>query len=328
MGAHLKEADMLVHTQTGPYMPKSDAGKRLWMESFIASIARQPDRLGIDDRMFEYYQRVVRTFVEALQRTKNPAQGGPAATHAKNAARKQAVAVCRQLAMMFKNDPSMTDAQKIGLGLHVDVGAAKRTKRPGTFPQLMVQGAASGGHRIRFKQTRPISNPYESTSMGKPQGVSHLLLFGAFGDKPLGLEHARFIGAYTRSPFEVNYPLQSGVEGKVATYYGRWLTGRGDVGPWSPGVSMIVARACAGVEQVTFGYLFGLDAPAPPEMDTDATGAVRVIPPEALPSGADDARSNTPRSAAALAATAADASEARRVVETKYVLVPAREVAE
>lgn len=247
-------------TQTGPYMPKSDTGKRIWMEQFIQNFAELREQFGVDDRMWEYYQRTVKRFAEALAVAQNPSTGTPDKVRAKNDRRKEAVALCRSLAMMVKHDPGMTSPEKIKLGLHVDdenltlVQLPKGILNTTGFPRLYLDALPTGGHRIRYGQDAHMG------SKAKPKGVTHMLLFAAIGERPnMEVRHARLLGAYTRRPIELNYPAGAGVEGLHATYYGRWLTTRGDIGPWSPGVSMIIARECVSMEQVSFAHIFGVD---------------------------------------------------------------------
>jgi hypothetical protein len=50
---------------------------------------------------------------------------------------------------------------------------------------------------------------------------------------------AKFYGAFTRNPIGVLFDDES--DGKVATYFARWSTIRGEVGPWSVPVAMRIA---------------------------------------------------------------------------------------
>jgi hypothetical protein len=272
-------------TQSGPYMPKSDTGKRAWMEAFIRSFAEYREQFGIDDRMWEYYQRTVKRFAEALAIARNPATGTPDEVRAKNDARKEAVAICRALAMMVKHDPGMTAPDKIKLGLHVDEENLTPVKLPKGillstgFPRLYLDALPTGGHRIRYGQDA------HTGSRAKPKGVTHMLLVAAIGDRPnMEVRYARLMGAHTRWPIELNYPAGAGVEGLHATYYGRWLTSRGEIGPWSPGVSMIIARECVAMEQVSFAHIFGFGQPAAlPSGDVCERALPEGVEPKRLP---------------------------------------------
>ena len=74
----------------------------------------------------------------------------------------------------------------------------------------------------------------------KPFGAIQLQLFVAIGTAAVTDESAaQFYGAFTRNPVGVAFGAED--DGKVATYFARWATRRGDVGPWSLPVSMRIA---------------------------------------------------------------------------------------
>jgi hypothetical protein len=242
-----------------PYMPDSDLGKKAWMERFISTIERDPEHYGFTDaRKFEYVQRTIRTFITAVEATSARGTRSTSAVAAKNKARKEAVALCRSIAMDIKGDSAFSDAEKQALGIHVHAATPEDAKLPqgeltgsAGFPVLVVQNSPNGGHVIRYRDTT-------SPSKAKPKGVSHLLLFAAIGDKPhMRRTHARLLGAYTKRPFEIMYPADCSLEGMYVTYYARWLTTRGDMSPWSPGVSKMIGDARASLREVDFPHLFG-----------------------------------------------------------------------
>ena len=62
----------------------------------------------------------------------------------------------------------------------------------------------------------------------------------ALGSQPIdNPDQAQRVGLFTRSQMTVNFTLADG--GKCATYFGRWVSRKGDTGPWSSPVSMSVA---------------------------------------------------------------------------------------
>lgn len=243
-----------------PYMPDDDLGKKMWMENFIKRLERDPKRYGFDDpRMFEYIQRTIRNFIKAVNVVSNPAQRSPHATLVKNQARAEAVPMCREIAMRLKWDPTLSDEEKIALGVNIDEALPERAKLPegvlpGTlgYPELAVVSSPNGGHVIRFR------DPNAGKSKGKPRGVSHFLLYGAIGPKPdMCVTHARLLYPYTKSPIEIMYPRSCGLEGLYVTYYGRWLTTRGELSPWSRPVSKMIGEAQVSLRDCAFAHLFG-----------------------------------------------------------------------
>lgn len=257
-----------------PYMPDSDSGKARWMERFITQLEKDPERYGFDDpRMFEHYRRTIRTFIKAADAVAAKGQRSPSLVAEKNRAKKEAVKMCRDFAMQFKADSSLTIEDKRALGLHVDAADPEEAKLPAGlltgslgYPTLYVQNSPNGGHVIRYKD---LMSP---TSKAKPKGVSHLLLYGAIGEKPnMRKTHARLLGAYTSRPFEIMYPVSCGLEGLYVTYFGRWLTTRGEMSPWSPGVSKIIGETQVSLSECEFAHVFGKEG----FIDALPEGAVR-----------------------------------------------------
>jgi len=241
-----------------PYMPDSDSGKRTWMERFLAQIETDPEHYGFDDpRMFEYTQRTIREFITASKATEHKPGRSHLAVTTKNEARKRAVRMCRDIAMRLKFDPTISLEELRALGIRTDEAPPEDAKLPqgavrGTagYPSLNVQNSPNGGHVISWFD-------WTSKSKAKPKGVSHLLLFAAIGEKPhMRHTHARLLGCYTKRPFEIMYPVGCGIEGLYVTYYGRWLTTRGEMSPWSPGVSKMIGDTQVSLRDSDFGHIF------------------------------------------------------------------------
>ncbi len=250
---------MIPKQRRKPYMPDSDVGRQMWMERFITQIETDPQRYGFADaRMFEYVQRTIRTYIKAVAAAANRGLRSPKVTREKNEARSKAVPLCREIAMRLKRDPTLSSEEKDLLGIRTEEpspavdaalpsGPSAASEMP---PDLAVLSSADGGHVIRYRF------PAESRR-AKPRGVSHLLLFASIGEKPrMSATHARLLGAYTRRPFVIRYPMGCGLEGLYVTYYGRWLTTRGEIGAWSKGVSMMIAAAPVSLHDCAFSHLF------------------------------------------------------------------------
>lgn len=252
---------MEVKHRRKPYLPDSDTGKAQWMERFLTQIETDPERYGFHDaRMFEYTQRTIREFITLARAVKNTGTRSKCQVTEKNEARSKAVAMCREHAMRLKVDPNLSHAEKELLGICADTARPEKAKLPPSllnaemgFPALNVLHGANGSHVISYLDGL-------TKSKAKPKGVSHLLLFGAIGEKPnMRPLYARLLGAYTKRPFEVMYPIDCGLEGKYVTYYGRWLTTRGDVGQWSRGVSVIISDGQVSLQKSPFAHLLGAD---------------------------------------------------------------------
>ncbi len=282
-------------TKTGPYMPKSDKGKRQWMANFITNLELDLERYGIEERYFAYVKDRVQRFIKASEAAAVPQNRNGVLTAGKNEARAEAVQLCRELAMKFKANPAYSDSERVALGIHIDAERPKRSKGKLRAPSIRVSSSPDGGHIIKFScgkkdaasssssppPTDDLKAAADTKSKAKPAWASHLLLFACVGEKGAKggacARDARLLGAYTKQPIGIDYPMGSGVEGKCATYWARWLTGTGEIGPWSKPASMIIAAA-RGSAAVPFAHLFvGVKQEEPNDEGADEIADAREL---------------------------------------------------
>lgn len=105
---------------------------------------------------------------------------------------------------------------------------------PQTSPLINIMGIAPGSHTLRFADSR---TPY---SGAKPFGATELQVFVAISDKAEAqISEARYYGKFTKNPAIIEFDARH--DGKIATYYARWVSRRGENGPWSLPVVMRIA---------------------------------------------------------------------------------------
>ena len=110
----------------------------------------------------------------------------------------------------------------------------KPVKCPTTAPLLTLEAVRAGEHVLRYADSaRP-------GRIAKPEGACDLQLFVALTRSSVAVspEQARYHRSYTRTPFVVELAWKA--DGLIATYYARWSTRRGEVGPWSAPLSVRV----------------------------------------------------------------------------------------
>ena len=225
--------------QTGPYIPDDDAGARGWMNNFAKHVASAPAAVGLSAADSALLTALADDFDAAMKQVNDPRTRTTVAIAEKDEARNAAKSTFRFYAMQIKASRGVDDAQKIALGIHVDSGARTPYGAPVNSPLLDILGATPGRHVLRYHDA---DTP---KSRRKPPGVTHLLLFAAIaGGEVRDPEQARFIGAYTRQPFHVDFDAAKHA-GKTATYFGRWLTAKGLLGPWSLPISMTISAGGA-----------------------------------------------------------------------------------
>ena len=102
-------------------------------------------------------------------------------------------------------------------------------------PLLTIDGMKPGIHSLRY------ADPKNPEKRGKPGGQqSEFQLFIAITDTHNApIEEARYHGVFPRNRFDVQFDSRD--DGKIATHYGRWVSNRGEHGPWSAPVSLRIA---------------------------------------------------------------------------------------
>jgi len=222
------------------YLPRTDSGLRDWLINFASLIADNPGRYGLDSADADVITNQSDAYDDAYQESQAPTSRTSDIIARKDALRASAVASVRVYARMIKANMGVSNEDKIALGLHVDDPTRTPIPAPTTAPLLMITGAFSGTHELRYAdETTPASRR-------KPEGVMQLQLSMVVGDSPsANPEDARLVGLYTKQPITIEHDPEHA--GQVATFFGRWVTRKGLVGPWSLPEAMTIAFGGAGV---------------------------------------------------------------------------------
>jgi hypothetical protein len=153
---------------------------------------------------------------------------------ATDTARVNALAVVRPLAVQCSLNAGVSDGNKTALGVTVRKTTPTPIPAPTTSPTLSLVAAIHNQHTLTYRdQATP-------TSKAKPFGAVALELWQAIGTTPaVDPDQCKMIKRITKGPFVVAFDGLS--VGKVATYFGRWVTqsgvgGESTSGPWSAGL--------------------------------------------------------------------------------------------
>ena len=218
------------------YMPRRDDDLAIWLQSFAGGISSNPSLYMLTPGQAAPIQSVVDDFVTAHRVANNSATRTRVTIIAKDNARSIAVHLCQQYYSLIKVNAGIDDADKIAIGVRPINPARRRISCPQTSPLLNILGCTPGEHTLRYRDT---TTPGSS---GKPFGAIALQLFVAIGDGPgaaKNREEAKLVGSFTRNPIAVAFEQSD--DRKKATYWARWVSRRGEVGPWSLPASMSIA---------------------------------------------------------------------------------------
>lgn len=219
---------------SGSYIPASDSGFLAWLDNFDDITSVDFAALGLTGGQAAAITAQRTAYDASYAAAINPATRTPVTIATKDTDKATALATVRPLAQLIRNNPDVDDATKISLGLTVPDTDPTPIPAPLTFPLLDVLAATPGIHKLQYRDS---DTP---TTKAKPYGALQMELYQAIGTAAApDPSTATFVGLITKSPFEVE--LDAGDAGKIATYFARWVTRRGLVGPWSSGVTMTVA---------------------------------------------------------------------------------------
>lgn len=209
-----------------PYIPPKDADLLAWGDNFADLITASPATYGLSAPDAVTVQGAQDDFAAALALATNPTTRTEVTVAAKNTAKLAAIGIFRTYASQIRLNPGVMNSDKLALGLNLPNNTPAPIPAPTTVPLLTFIGATPGQHTLRFAdQDTP-------DSRGKPQNVIGMQLFMAV-DTTAKTDPAdcSFYVQATKNPFAVTFG--AGDAGKIATYFGRWVTRKGLVGPWS-----------------------------------------------------------------------------------------------
>ena len=216
------------------YFPRADSLARDWMITFVTKLVDEPSRYGLLPADAASIEEAVNLFAAAYSVCVDKDTRSSSNIITKDKMRAQAERLCRFWAQTIKRNAGVTDADKNGLGIHLDNTTPAPIVAPSSSPSLMIVGATPGAHTLRYHDSMA------PTARKKPFGAESLYLFATVSDTVAADQNeARFIGRFKRNPMGI--PFTRADDGKVATYFARWSGPRGDVGPWSLPVSMRIA---------------------------------------------------------------------------------------
>lgn len=219
---------------TNDYIPHTDSGFRDWATTFAAGITANPALYMMTAAQAASIQQTVDDFNAAYLANVDPATRTKATVIAKDNARSVAQSLCRQYAILIKENAGIDDADKVNVGVRPVNPSRDPIQVPMTSPLMAILGNLPGTQTLEFR------DPLNPTSKAKPFGASEIQVFRAVADvESAPLTEARFLGKFTRNPIPVDFDQVD--DGKIATYYARWCSPRGDVGPWSIPISMRIA---------------------------------------------------------------------------------------
>jgi hypothetical protein len=233
---------------TKQYAPRSHAKFHRWAFVFTGRIAQDPAAANVSRAVSDELSAAFTSYSEAYQLTRSARTRTPAAVSDRAEKRKALESLCRMYAQRIRHDREVSDHVKCGLHIVHRNRRRKRTPPPNSHPALQLKAMHSGRHVLRWSDD---SVPWANR---KPKDAAGLQLFACVAERAVGdPARMKYLGTYTKQRMNVDWPVETA--GLIVTYLARWISAKGEEGPWSHPLPVQVAFAGAGL----MGGLMGVD---------------------------------------------------------------------
>lgn len=216
------------------YIPSREADLDTWLANFKTLIAATPTNYGLVTADGTAISNAFNAWHTAYLAAVNPTTRTKATVLTKNEQKSIVLGVVRGYATVIRANAAVSDALKIGIGLHVHDTVPSPVPTPTTYPMLTLSGMGVGRQDLRA------ADQLTPAKRAKPTGAVGMLIFRHVGADPAtDPSQCEFLAFASRTEFTAEFT--SADNGKTATYFARWTNGKGEVGPWSPAATMPVA---------------------------------------------------------------------------------------
>jgi hypothetical protein len=218
------------------YIPRTDADFDGWQANWVTYAATNAAALGIGPAELTAIQAAQTAWDADYDAHVTAAAAAQAARAAKDAERAGFVAVLRSFSQQIQKRTGTTDEQRAGLGITVPDTTPTPVPAPVTAPLLNIVTSERLRHVIEASRTAA-----EGGGLGKPAAVRGVQLWRKIGEPiPSGEADFEFVGEFTRARMTLDYQMSQG--GQTVYYQARWVSTRGDTGPWGELVSATVVK--------------------------------------------------------------------------------------
>jgi len=225
---------MCVRCIVSDYMGSTEAAKLAWMDNFVDVLQASGATYMVGSGDVAAIAAAVQSFSTARDIALAPSTRNKGTVANKNDLLVAAVAICRQYARMIKYNAGIDDQAKIDAGIKPPTTQPEPRPCPLSAPTIAIIAATNGA------QTLTYADSLDPDARRKPLGADGLVLFRAIGTAPVtDVSQFQFYRKYTTKPMPVFF--EQAENGKIATYYGRWIGQRGDMSTPSAMVNMAIA---------------------------------------------------------------------------------------
>jgi hypothetical protein len=219
------------------WLPSKELDLQTFCADFSTKITLSPTTYGVLASDATTLAALVATYTSSLATATDPATKTKVTTAAKNSAKIALVAEMRSLAKRIQATPSVTPAQKTTLGLPVHAVHPTPIAQPSTRPVLSVVAVQGQQALIRLVDE---ATPTKRSKPGDAEGAIVLSYVPAASEAPPSdLEKWSFKAVATKGEVKLTYTPDQ--VGKTATIRAFWVNPRGEQGPVSDAVTLMIA---------------------------------------------------------------------------------------
>ena len=217
------------------YIPDADADFSVWLQNFVTYATSDAPNLGLASADLTPLQNAATDFGAAIANNEAAQANAMAMRTNKDNLRATAESITRGLVGRIQAHPGVTDAARNSLGITVRSGTRTRVEAPTTRPIAQVDTNQRLRHTVAFV------DELTPTSRAKPDGVQGCEIWAKVGDPaPSGPSEVHYLALDTRTPYVSDF--DDADAGKTAYYMLRWVSTRGEAGPWSQTVSATITN--------------------------------------------------------------------------------------
>lgn len=205
------------------FLPRTDTALLAWSLNFSSLITAAPTTYGLVAGDATAYAALHTAFATALAAC-DPGERSKSLVAAKNTARTALKNSARLLAKRVEGTATVTDAQKLALGLNVRATPAP-IPPPAYAPGIAI--LATIGNTVKLR----LFDATDSARRGKPAGVDGASVFSFVGATPPGeVSGWKFEGNTSRAKFDIAFPGDTAPGAKV-WFTAFWFNERKQAGP-------------------------------------------------------------------------------------------------
>lgn len=226
------------------YMPRPDGNFDTWTAQYSAAVHTWWELNGLDPALLVPLEKALQLWQAKYPAHVTAQAAAEAARAAKEAARIELENEVRPLTNFIQSFPTTTDANRAEIGITVRKAGRRPAPPPASRPVVQVLSDQRLTHRVRFTDE---STP---TRHGKPKGTMGAEVWRALtlpgfpppmlnSNAPGAGDPYKFLSVSFKGTLQTEFPTEDA--GKTAYYALRWISTRGEQGPWSEVASATVA---------------------------------------------------------------------------------------